>query len=104
MILVDIKLPITTMTITGSCCHLINQCDPWFLPDVYEKSQAMLVDELGRCRALGLSLYNFHPGSSLGTITTDQCIQRIAGAVDHAHRQVPAVVTGRLVSLISSAI
>ncbi|XP_059892064.1 probable endonuclease 4 [Gadus macrocephalus] len=61
--------------------------------DVYEKSQAMLVDELGRCRALGLSLYNFHPGSSLGTITTDQCIQRIAGAVDHAHRQVPAVVT-----------
>ncbi|KAJ3608354.1 hypothetical protein NHX12_025402 [Muraenolepis orangiensis] len=61
--------------------------------DVFEKSQAMLVDELGRCRALGLSLYNLHPGSSLGSISTAQCIQKIAGAIDHAHRQVPAVVT-----------
>ncbi|KAK0150271.1 putative endonuclease 4 [Merluccius polli] len=61
--------------------------------DVFQKSRAMLVDELGRCRALGLGLYNFHPGSSLGSITADRCIQKIAGAIDHAHQQVPAVVT-----------
>ncbi|TMS21901.1 putative endonuclease 4 [Larimichthys crocea] len=35
--------------------------------DVFEKSQAMLVDELSRCSLLGLNLYNFHPGSSLGS-------------------------------------
>ncbi|XP_028332413.1 uncharacterized protein LOC114481639 isoform X2 [Gouania willdenowi] len=61
--------------------------------DVFEKSQALLVDELRRCSLLGLSLYNFHPGSSLGTITTEQCVDKIAAAINHAHRQTPAVVT-----------
>ncbi|XP_028422694.1 uncharacterized protein si:ch211-141o9.10 isoform X2 [Perca flavescens] len=62
--------------------------------DVFEKSQAMLVDELSRCSLLGLNLYNFHPGSSLGSITTEQCVAKIAGAINHAHQQTPAVVTG----------
>lgn len=61
--------------------------------DVFEKSQALLVDELSRCSMLGLNLYNFHPGSSLGTITTDECIDKIATAINHAHQQTPAVVT-----------
>lgn len=62
--------------------------------DVFEKSQALLVDELRRCSLLGLNLYNFHPGSSLGSITTEQCVDKIAGAINHAHQQTPAVVTG----------
>ncbi|XP_076028078.1 putative endonuclease 4 [Genypterus blacodes] len=62
-------------------------------PDVCEKSQALLVDELSRCSALGLSLYNFHPGSSLGSISTEQCVEKIAAAINHAHRHTPAVVT-----------
>ncbi|XP_032357435.1 probable endonuclease 4 isoform X2 [Etheostoma spectabile] len=62
--------------------------------DVFEKSQALLVDELSRCSLLGLNLYNFHPGSSLGSITTEQCVEKIAGAINHAHQQTPAVVTG----------
>ncbi|KAM4525268.1 putative endonuclease 4 isoform 2-T2 [Odontesthes bonariensis] len=61
--------------------------------DVFDKSQALLVDELSRCSLLGLSLYNFHPGSSLGTITTEQCVDKIAGAINHAHQQTPGVVT-----------
>ncbi|KAM4624111.1 putative endonuclease 4 [Polymixia lowei] len=61
--------------------------------DVFEKSQAMLVDELSRCSALGLSLYNFHPGSSLGVTSTEHCIERIAGAINHSHQQIPSVVT-----------
>ena len=61
--------------------------------DVLEKSQAMLIDELERCHDLGLRLYNFHPGSSLGTISTEKCLEKIAGAINHAHRQVPKVVT-----------
>ncbi|KAJ8263944.1 hypothetical protein GJAV_G00143380 [Gymnothorax javanicus] len=61
--------------------------------DVFEKSQAMLVDELSRCSALGLSLFNLHPGASLGSITTEQCLERIAQAINHAHQQTPAVVT-----------
>lgn len=62
--------------------------------DVFEKSQIMLVDELSRCNLLGLTLYNFHPGASLGLITTRQCVEKIAGAINHAHRQIPSVVTG----------
>ncbi|XP_020779776.1 probable endonuclease 4 isoform X2 [Boleophthalmus pectinirostris] len=61
--------------------------------DVFEKSQALLVDELSRCSRLGLTLYNFHPGSSLGTITTEECTEKIATAINHAHQQTPAVVT-----------
>ncbi|KAM9425460.1 putative endonuclease 4 isoform 2-T2 [Pholidichthys leucotaenia] len=61
--------------------------------DVFEKSRTLLVDELSRCSLLGLTLYNFHPGSSLGTITTEQCADKIAGAINHAHQQTPAVVT-----------
>lgn len=61
--------------------------------DVFEKSQALLVDELSRCSRLGLTLYNFHPGSSLGTISTEECMDKIAGAINHAHKQTPAVVT-----------
>ncbi|XP_067100588.1 probable endonuclease 4 [Osmerus mordax] len=61
--------------------------------DVFEKSQALLVDELQRCCALGLNMYNFHPGSSLGAITTEQCVVKIAQAINQAHQQAPAVVT-----------
>lgn len=69
-------------------------------PDVFEKSQALLVDELSRCSLLGLNLYNFHPGSSLGTITTEQCVDKIAGAINHAHQQTPAVVTGTQIPIL----
>ncbi|XP_035260823.1 probable endonuclease 4 [Anguilla anguilla] len=61
--------------------------------DVFEKSQDLLVEELSRCSALGLSLFNLHPGASLGTITTEQCQEKIAQALNHAHQQTPAVVT-----------
>ncbi|KAK1881368.1 putative endonuclease 4 [Dissostichus eleginoides] len=45
-------------------------------PDVFEQSQELLVDELSRCSLLGLKLYNFLPGSSLGSITTEQCVEK----------------------------
>ncbi|KAJ4940136.1 hypothetical protein JOQ06_026445 [Pogonophryne albipinna] len=62
-------------------------------PDVFEQSQELLVDELNRCSLLGLKLYNFLPGSSLGSITTEQCVEKIAASINHAHWQTPAVVT-----------
>ena len=68
---------------------------------MFEKSQTLLVDELQRCCALGLNMYNFHPGSSLGAITTEQCVVKIAQAINQAHQQAPAVVTGKLEPLLS---
>ncbi|KPP66087.1 DNA-(apurinic or apyrimidinic site) lyase-like [Scleropages formosus] len=61
--------------------------------DIFEKSQAMLVDELNRCSALGLNQFNLHPGSSLGSITTEQCLEKIAQAINHAHQQTSSVIT-----------
>lgn len=61
---------------------------------MYRKSEAMLVDDLHRCSLLGLSLYNFHPGSTTGSITTEECTKNIAKAINFAHRQVPGVITG----------
>lgn len=69
----------------------------FFNPDVFSKSQAMLVDELSRCCALGLSQFNFHPGASIDT-TPQKCMDKIAQAINHAHQQTPAVITGQLYS------
>lgn len=78
----------------SSCCLQLLFFHFCFCSDVFKKSQDLLVDELNRCSLLGLNLFNFHPGSSLGSITTEQCCEKIAGAINHAHRQTAAVVTG----------
>ncbi|TSK14676.1 DNA-(apurinic or apyrimidinic site) lyase [Bagarius yarrelli] len=60
--------------------------------DVFSKSQAMLVDELSRCSVLGLTQFNFHPGAAINS-SKEKCIKRIAEAINHAHKQIPAVCT-----------
>lgn len=57
------------------------------------KSRATLVDELKRCEKLGLTLYNFHPGSTCGKITVDECLDKIAVSIDQAHKKTKYVVT-----------
>lgn len=48
------------------------------------KSQAAFTDEMKRCEALGLDRLNFHPGSSLGAISDEECLDRIAASIDRA--------------------
>lgn len=57
------------------------------------KSRETLVEELKRCEKLGLTLYNFHPGSTCGKITVEECIDRIAESINEAHLQTNYVVT-----------
>lgn len=38
------------------------------------KSRAAFLDEMQRCELLGLKLLNFHPGSSLNKISTEDCL------------------------------
>jgi len=57
------------------------------------KSRETLVEELKRCEKLGLALYNFHPGSTCGKITVEECIDRIAQSINEAHLQTNHVVT-----------
>ena len=48
------------------------------------KSRAAFLDEMRRCEQLGLKLWNFHPGSHLKEISTDECLARIAQSINLA--------------------
>ncbi|XP_040215456.1 probable endonuclease 4 isoform X3 [Rana temporaria] len=69
--------------------YLMNLGSP--KPDVRQKSRDMLVDELSRCHQLGLTLYNIHPGSHLGEMPVNKCLELIADGINHAHSQVPDI-------------
>ncbi|OWF55917.1 uncharacterized protein LOC110453847 [Mizuhopecten yessoensis] len=62
-------------------------------PETLQKSRDTLVDELQRCEKLGLTLYNFHPGSSCGDITTDKSLALIAESINMAHTKTKFVIT-----------
>ena len=55
------------------------------------KSIAAIIDEMRRCAALGLTLYNFHPGSATGSVTREQCVASVAAAIDECCAAVPGV-------------
>ncbi|KAJ7058510.1 xylose isomerase-like protein [Mycena amicta] len=58
-----------------------------------QKSYDCFLDDLKRCEALGLLLYNFHPGSTVGEATTDESIALIAACINEAHAATKTVVT-----------
>ncbi|KAJ7500423.1 xylose isomerase-like protein [Mycena galericulata] len=58
-----------------------------------KKSYDCFLDDLKRCESLGIGLYNFHPGSSVGQATTDESISLIAKSINEAHRVTESVVT-----------
>lgn len=62
-------------------------------PEILRKSRECLIEEMDRCRRLGLIYYNFHPGSSCGEISTEECIKIICESINDAHRRVSGVVT-----------
>lgn len=62
--------------------YLINLCAT--NPDTLKKSRAAFIDELERCKQLGIPLLNFHPGSHLGA-GDDEGIKRICESLNMAH-------------------
>jgi deoxyribonuclease IV len=69
--------------------YLINLGNP--NPAAFKKSYEAFVDELRRCRQLGLSMLNIHPGSHLRLISEEACMERIAGAINRAHEETGGV-------------
>lgn len=61
--------------------------------EILRKSREVLVDELQRCEMLGLTLYNFHPGSTCGKIPVEDCLDRIADSINLAHKKTKYVMT-----------
>lgn len=46
-------------------------------------SRLSLIDEMRRCRLLGLTMVNFHPGASLKKIDDDACLDLIAQSINY---------------------
>ncbi len=62
-----------------------------------EKSRTAFVDELSRCRQLGLTMLNFHPGSHLNQSATPEqsiqdCLKTIAASLNQALDKVDSVI------------
>lgn len=60
-----------------------------------ERSREAFIDEMQRCEQLGLDRLNFHPGSHLKKISTEECLDRVAESINialRATRGVTAVI------------
>ncbi len=62
--------------------YLINLGNP--TDEGLGKSRAAFIDEMARCGALGLDRLNFHPGSHLGAISEEECLNLIAESINLA--------------------
>ncbi len=69
--------------------YLINLGHPE--AEALEKSRTAFIDELKRCRQLGLKMLNFHPGSHLKKISPDQCLAIISESINLALDAVPGI-------------
>ena len=69
--------------------YLINLGHPE--DEAREKSMDAFLDEVQRCSLLGLEKLNFHPGSHLGKISEDECLERIADAINKTIAQTNGV-------------
>ncbi|RSH90599.1 hypothetical protein EHS25_001204 [Saitozyma podzolica] len=49
-------------------------------------------DDLRRCHQLGIKLYNWHPGSTVGACSKEESLALVAKAINKAHAEVPEVV------------
>ncbi|EPQ57706.1 AP endonuclease [Gloeophyllum trabeum ATCC 11539] len=57
------------------------------------KAYECFLEELQRCEELGLLLYNFHPGSTVGAVPMDTSLGYIAECLNRAHKETKSVVT-----------
>jgi AP endonuclease 1 len=61
-------------------------------PEKAQQAYDCFLDDLQRCEALGIKLYNFHPGNS-GPHPRSQAISRIATNLNQAHKATKSVIT-----------
>jgi deoxyribonuclease IV len=64
--------------IASHASYLINLGSPQ--PDALEKSRNAFIQEIGRCRALGVSFINVHPGAALSS-SEEECLDQVADSL-----------------------
>jgi AP endonuclease-1 len=61
-------------------------------PERTKQAYDSFLDDLKRCEKLGISLYNFHPGNSVGG-DRDAAIAHLASNLNRAHKETSKVIT-----------
>ncbi|NPB04025.1 MAG: deoxyribonuclease IV [Thermotogae bacterium] len=56
------------------------------------KSLEAFIDEIERCCQLGLKYLNFHPGSSVGKVSEEECLKIVAESVNEAISRTKEVI------------
>lgn len=56
-------------------------------------SRKTFIDEMERCRQLGLDRLNFHPGAYLKQISEDECLARVSQSINYALEHTEGVTT-----------
>lgn len=59
-------------------------------PDRAKQAYDAFVDDLRRCRSLGIKLYNFHPGNCASASSRDEGIAQLARQLNRAHEDAEA--------------
>lgn len=77
-------------TILPHDSYLINLGNPD--TEALQKSRNAFVDEMKRCELLGLDRLNFHPGSHLGKISEENCLELIAESINLALKETSEVI------------
>lgn len=80
----------TPENILPHASYLINLGHPE--AEALTKSRDAFLDELQRCEQLGLKLLNFHPGSTLGKVSDEECLGTIAQSINWALSQTQNVI------------
>ncbi|WWC87604.1 uncharacterized protein L201_002494 [Kwoniella dendrophila CBS 6074] len=81
--------PPESILVHGS--YLINLGNPD--ENKWNTSYDCFKDDIYRCHQLGIKLYNWHPGSTVGACTKEESFALIAKAINRVHKEVPEVVT-----------
>ncbi|WRT65362.1 uncharacterized protein IL334_002305 [Kwoniella shivajii] len=81
--------PPESILVHGS--YLINLGNPD--ESKWNTSYECFKDDIYRCHQLGIKLYNWHPGSTVGACTKQESFASIAKAINRVHKEVPEVVT-----------
>lgn len=55
-------------------------------PERAKQAYTSFLDDLSRCRRLGIRLYNFHPGNAVGATTRQDALKQLAKQLNTAHK------------------
>jgi deoxyribonuclease-4 len=70
--------------------YLVNPGNPD--DEAWTKSVNALIDELSRAEQLGLKNLNIHPGAHLSGLSEEECLSRIAHAINLAHEKTVSAI------------